>query len=55
MSVVRVVDKEWYDALIYYAAAGSLEAAARESNCSKPQIRARLDCGIACFKGVWAA
>lgn len=55
MSVVREVDRSWYDLLVYYATLGSLAKSADAANCSKPAARVRLDCGIACFKGAWTA
>ena len=55
MSVVRAVDKTWYDALVYYAVTGTLKKAAEQAKCSKPIIRSRFDSATACFMGAWEA
>lgn len=55
MSVVREVDKRWYDALVYYALLGSLDKTVEATNCQKHEIRGRIDQGIACFRGAWTA
>lgn len=53
MSVVREVDKTWYNALIWYVELGSLDNVTAKSGWSKPTVKTRFDCGIACFRGAW--
>lgn len=54
LGVIKECSEDWYNALVFYAASGSLETVSKELKWSKKYTMSCFDMGYACFRGVWA-
>lgn len=54
LGVIKECSSDWYNALVYYSATGSLEAVQKEMKWTPKYTLKCFDMGYACFRGVWA-